>query len=46
MEPTSQSRYNSDDDINQEGTQFSHPEVASTIGAGASRSNKRIRSDI
>ena len=46
MEPTSHSRSNSDDNINQEGTQFSHPEVASTIEAGASKSNKRIRFDI
>ena len=46
MEQTSHFRSNSDDNINQEGTQFSHPEVASIVGAGASRSNKRIRFDI
>ena len=46
MDPTSHSRSNSDDDTNQEGTQFSHPEVASNVGAGASKSSKRIRSDI
>ena len=46
MEPTSHFQSNYDDNINQEGTQFSPPEVASTVGAGASNSNKRIRSDI
>ena len=46
MEPTSYSCSNSDNDTNQEGTQFSHPEIASTVGAGASKSNKHIRSDI